>query len=367
MLWEGCYRLNRVFLQLSMLRLTANNLWNTVPFWCLLTFLSLVAHRQVKAQGKEYVLSGTVYGQNTAETEKNVYIVAYEVLEQEAGVNVYAVPSPQHSLFTKYDGEFNLVLNAEKAYLIEFAKKGYRPHKLNFSPKKGVEGKEVRIEVNLQKGTSLIFSTQYVDANTKEPIFGAQVTVLSDAEKILKTGMTNREGISYFIFEETESYITLQAHKSGYFWEEKEDILISSMRLKGNGMQSRELVPIKIGQWIGLPPFDFGINDDMLQPKGKEALIPLFELMRDNQGLRVEVACHTDARGDDTYNKLLSQKRAEAAVDFLIDLGISPVRLRAVGYGEEKIINECSNGVRCDNDRHKENRRVEYMVYEIVE
>lgn len=77
----------------------------------------------------------------------------------------------------------------------------------------------------------------------------------------------------------------------------------------------------------------------------------------DNWGnVNIEVAGHTDSRGSDEYNIKLSQRRAEAVRDYLIDKGIASGRLSARGYGESQPI--ASNAT--DEGRFQ-NRRVELI------
>ncbi len=72
-----------------------------------------------------------------------------------------------------------------------------------------------------------------------------------------------------------------------------------------------------------------------LRPESEEALDnELINILNDNPNITIELAAHTDIRGRDAYNQDLSQRRAQAVVDYLIQQGISPERLTAVGYGE---------------------------------
>ena len=85
-------------------------------------------------------------------------------------------------------------------------------------------------------------------------------------------------------------------------------------------------------------------------------------LFNDNPNLIIEISAHTDSRGSDEYNMKLSQKRASAVVDYLIDRGVNPKMLIAKGYGETQLVNKCSNGVICSEKEHQENRRSEFKV-----
>lgn len=89
----------------------------------------------------------------------------------------------------------------------------------------------------------------------------------------------------------------------------------------------------------------------------------LLVLLKENPQIVIEISSHTDSKGDDEYNKKLSQERAESVVKHLIRKGIDPKRLVAKGYGEEKPIapNELPDGT--DNpDGRQKNRRTEFKI-----
>ncbi len=71
-----------------------------------------------------------------------------------------------------------------------------------------------------------------------------------------------------------------------------------------------------------------------LRDESIEALDRLIVMLNDNPNITIELSAHTDCRGSDAYNERLSQRRAEACVNYLIDNGIDPERLSPVGYGE---------------------------------
>ena len=78
--------------------------------------------------------------------------------------------------------------------------------------------------------------------------------------------------------------------------------------------------------------FDFGRAT--LRPESAESLDELVQLLKDNAGVTIEIGAHCDYKGDDDYNKRLSQQRAESVVEYLIKNGIDKKRLTARGYGE---------------------------------
>jgi peptidoglycan-associated lipoprotein len=73
-----------------------------------------------------------------------------------------------------------------------------------------------------------------------------------------------------------------------------------------------------------------------LRPEAMVSLDQLIETLNDNPTVTIELMSHTDSRGSDQDNIILSQKRAQSVVDYLIQKGIDPVRLTAKGYGESQ-------------------------------
>lgn len=80
--------------------------------------------------------------------------------------------------------------------------------------------------------------------------------------------------------------------------------------------------------------FDIGSSDLRTESLGELKVIK--DLLTNSPELRVQINGHTDNVGNSVYNKLLSKKRAQSVVDYLIANGINSERLEAKGFGEEK-------------------------------
>lgn len=99
----------------------------------------------------------------------------------------------------------------------------------------------------------------------------------------------------------------------------------------------------------------------------KDSLLYAAQLLRENPNLKVELGCHTDARGSNEANLHLSQKRAESAVNYLIETGVDPNRITAMGYGESKPIIPDSVIQQAQTEReqyHQTNRRCSLLAIE---
>jgi len=80
------------------------------------------------------------------------------------------------------------------------------------------------------------------------------------------------------------------------------------------------------------------------------------------QPINVELASHTDSRGSLEYNILLSKRRAESTVAYLIQHGIDPKRITSKYFGKSKLLNMCNDNVPCPEAEHEANRRTEVKV-----
>jgi len=87
-------------------------------------------------------------------------------------------------------------------------------------------------------------------------------------------------------------------------------------------------------------------------------------MLKDNKTVKIELHSHTDTRASSQYNMNLSNKRAKAAVDYLISQGIEAGRLSSKGFGKSRLINRCKDGVECSEEEHQQNRRTEFIVTE---
>ena len=83
-----------------------------------------------------------------------------------------------------------------------------------------------------------------------------------------------------------------------------------------------------------LPDILYDLGKWDLKPQFEDSLQGLIETLQVNPTITIELASHTDARDTDEHNDILSQKRAQSVVDYLIIRGIDPLRLTAKGYGE---------------------------------
>lgn len=120
---------------------------------------------------------------------------------------------------------------------------------------------------------------------------------------------------------------------------------------------------IEIGNTFEIENIYYDYDKSDIRPDAAEELDKLVVFLRDNPAINVELGAHTDSRGSDSYNMALSGRRAASAVEYIITQGkVSDSKIESKGYGEEVLVNHCSNGVTCSAEEHQENRRTEITI-----
>lgn len=87
---------------------------------------------------------------------------------------------------------------------------------------------------------------------------------------------------------------------------------------------------------LALETIYFDYDKYNLKSDAKTALGTNAKTMRENAGVSVVIEGHCDERGTVEYNLALGEKRAKAARDYLVDLGVKVDRIRTISYGEER-------------------------------
>ena len=109
----------------------------------------------------------------------------------------------------------------------------------------------------------------------------------------------------------------------------------------------------------------FDLNKSDIRPDAAVELAKIVEVMKEYPKMKIDIRSHTDSRGSDKFNLILSDKRAKATMEWIVSQGIAKNRLTAKGYGETQLVNGCKNGVPCSEEEHQQNRRSEFIIVEM--
>ncbi|MFN7014241.1 MAG: OmpA family protein, partial [Bacteroidia bacterium] len=114
---------------------------------------------------------------------------------------------------------------------------------------------------------------------------------------------------------------------------------------------------------LDLKPIYYDFNKSNIRSDAAEILKQNIAILKANPDVVIKLSAHTDSRGSAAYNINLSQRRAQAAVDFLVENGIPRKQIVAViSLGEKELVNTCGDGVECTEEQHQLNRRTEFKV-----
>ncbi|MCP4054846.1 MAG: OmpA family protein [Mesoflavibacter sp.] len=142
----------------------------------------------------------------------------------------------------------------------------------------------------------------------------------------------------------------------------KEEDVVLKLNLK-----QTENEPLPVGKdlftELDLNPIYFDFDKSNIRPDAQVELQKVIDYLKKYPTVNIDVQSHTDSRATDQYNIALSQRRNESTKKWIIQKGnIDPSRISGRGYGETQLVNRCSNGVKCSEEEHQQNRRSMFIV-----
>ena len=201
-----------------------------------------------------------------------------------------------------------------------------------------------------------------VEKATQKPLQDVKIELLNTKTNKKEIAMTAVDGKFNFKLD-PESEFSIVGSKDTYFT--NTEIVSTKGKKQSENMFVKlkmELERIIVNKPIVLENIYYDLDKFDIRADAAEGLNNLVNILNDNPGISVELSSHTDSRADDHYNDVLSQKRAESAVNYIIAHGISSSRITAKGYGERQLVNKCANDVSCTEEEHQQNRRTEFKV-----
>jgi len=171
------------------------------------------------------------------------------------------------------------------------------------------------------------------DDRTLQPIQGAKVKITGTNGKSVEDN-TDEKGHYSFNKNQVSPVTTYEilVTKKDYFNEKGKETTVGLERSK-DLVRNFVLRPIP-KKPVVLPDILYDLDKYDLKPQFRDSLQGLIATLDANETIVVELASHTDSRGSDERNDILSQRRAQSVVDYLITRGIDPDRMVAKGYGK---------------------------------
>ena len=198
------------------------------------------------------------------------------------------------------------------------------------------------------------------DKDSYEAISGATVDLYSIDGSLLESVATYSDGTYQFTVSCASEY-ELVASNPEYLDDKKRiEILEENYHSALHTNLNLSRIEKKKAVVDKMSPIYYEFDASNITPEAAQEMDKIAEIMMENENLIIEASSFTDSRGSNAYNVELSKRRAKAAVEYLKSKGIDESRIKSKGYGEDKLINQCVNGVECKEESHQMNRRTEF-------
>jgi outer membrane protein OmpA-like peptidoglycan-associated protein/tetratricopeptide (TPR) repeat protein len=204
------------------------------------------------------------------------------------------------------------------------------------------------------------------ELTTGEILPNSKITLYDDQHKLLKTTESDDKG--YYSFDiEGEKTFSVRAEKEEYTTTEKtvtiaEKDCKTQLNLTFEKALCKVAVGDDLGKCFGIKWIYFEFDKSTIKPEAALDLAKILDVMGEYPNMKIDIRSHTDSRGTSKYNEGLSDRRAKSTKEWLIKNGINPNRLSSKGYGENQLVNNCSDGVKCTEEEHQQNRRSEFII-----
>jgi len=265
-------------------------------------------------------------------------------------------------VFTNEAGEVFISLK-EGDYIVQSEKAEFHSYQHLITIDKMGRFFEFKLDSILCKEINLIITDSKTTAKVKDAEIsdGATIKEISDDDG----------RVSLCIYRESPQNLTISKNEFQDFgltleYQEVnhgEEIVVS---LRPKKIFTKEL-PVYSGEYTILENILYDFDQSELNAQAKLELDSLALHLLKYTSISIELSAHTDSRGGEMYNQVLSERRVEKAKSYLIEKGVSGGRIAAIGYGESRLRNHCMDGVDCAESAHAINRRTEVKVVAIQE
>lgn len=207
------------------------------------------------------------------------------------------------------------------------------------------------------------------DVTTNEVLANTKITVYDNQYKVINTANSDEKGNYNFAVECDKTYAVRAERKE--FTTKEVKVFISSTTGKTflPIALDKELCKVAVGddlsKCFGIKMIYFDLDKSNIKEVAALDLEKILDVLNQNPSMKIDIRSHTDSRQTLKYNQTLSEKRAKATIDWLIQKGVDSNRLTSKGYGETQLINKCNDDTICTEEEHQLNRRSEFIIIDL--
>lgn len=194
------------------------------------------------------------------------------------------------------------------------------------------------------------------DAETKKPLEAKFELIDLETGKRMVVSHSDPSTGEFLVSLPVNREYALNATSEGYLFF-SDNFMLKDGSLKDPYKKNAPMKKLEVGQTIVLKNVFFDTDKYDLKKKSKVELDKLVNFLNQNNTIKIEIGGHTDNEGSIKSNQVLSNNRAKAVYNYLVDAGITPDRLSKKGYGDKEPI--------ADNNTEEgraENRRTEFKI-----
>ncbi|MEN9612380.1 MAG: hypothetical protein RLZZ628_3194 [Bacteroidota bacterium] len=295
-------------------------------------------------------------------------------------------------VITTQDGHFQLKVPAGKVYFLSSEKRVFltRQDTISTVGIKGDESVYLKFEMERQPGylfDAKIANKRYDNYTPTDAIGAARIEIYNNTTKKPELVIDKHTSPFFSFTLQQGNHYTIMVRKEGYFNKRMEahvnidgcilcfegigtvspgvsDNLSSIENRKVGSLNANiDMEKIDTTRNMVIQNIYYGLGSAELTEAAKGELDKVGLVLKNNPQLVVELGSHTDSRGNEEANQQLSEQRAKAAVNYIIEKsGIGRDKLKAKGYGESRPVNECEDGTPCSEEKHRQNRRTELKI-----
>jgi outer membrane protein OmpA-like peptidoglycan-associated protein/tetratricopeptide (TPR) repeat protein len=261
---------------------------------------------------------------------------------------------PIDTMSTNERGHFLADLPFDQSFLFTASKNGYATiDTFAYSTRTRTLGHD---SVTLSLWKNSLFARGVIYSNeSQSKMADVTVTLKNVTDGTVDSIHTSQAGNYNFTLKSNKKYV-ISATRYGFIPHE--------FALNTTGIKSGDLLNDILLEEVFLEKvvvqFDFEKWD--IKSSFHRGLDEVARVMKKGVKYHLHIGAYADSQGTHEFNMDLSNKRATAVVKYLVDHGVNKARITAVGFGEQLLLNQCSNGVDCSDEEHAKNRRAELKV-----
>ena len=230
------------------------------------------------------------------------------------------------------------------------------------SNRKGGVGDDDMYSFTIKKCVETIKGIAY-NSKSKLVLSNVEVKLINSKGVVLSSMITDGNGQYIFKDVDCSNDYTLTGAKKGFV---SGTTSVKTEDVSGLIIDSKLfLTPLIVDNQIVINPIFFDFDKWTIREDAEYELEKIVTVMNQYPKMIIRIESHTDARGNNNYNRKLSDQRAKSTRNYIISRGIAASRIvSALGFGEDQLLNHCNdiNIEKCSEEEHQKNRRSYFYI-----